>query len=138
MPETNESTIQHDIAELERQLQEKKATLGQDKHEKEVLHEVVGEKIKEHIPDYLPAGRQANPPTQPPSSVTVVLPSYLSQELKDKIQEIVKLVFSTNLDEGIKEAARTGNMALIDAFHDILTDELYSQLIEQRKLKKIE
>lgn len=133
MPETP-STIQHDIAELERQLEQKRAVLGQEKPEKEVVHEIVGEKIQQHVPQYSP---------QTPSDVnqTPVIaepPSYLSQELKDKIQEIVKLVFSKNLDEGIKEAAKTGNMALIDSFHDILTDELYNQLIEQRKLTKVE
>ena len=132
MPEIP-STIEHDIAELERQLEEKKAALGQEKPEKEILHEVVGERIQQHVPTYVPT-----PPVSTSSPITAEPPSYLAQELKDKIQEIVKLVFTKNLDEGIKEAAKTGNMALIDAFHDILTDELYNQLIEQRKLTKVE
>lgn len=130
----NLQTIKHDIAELERQLQEKKAVLGQERPEKEIFHEIVGDKIKEHAPQYQPSPSAVATPT--PQAIEP--PSYLSQELKDKIQEIVKLVFSQNLDEGIKEAAKTGNMALIDAFHDILTDELYNQLIEQRKLTKVE
>lgn len=108
--------------------------MGQEKHEKEILHEVVGERIQQHAPAYQPQ----SPITQATPQITAEPPSYLSQELKDKIQEIVKLVFSQNLDEGIKEAAKTGNMALIDAFHDILTDELYNHLIEQRKLARVE
>ncbi|MDP3792495.1 MAG: hypothetical protein Q8Q89_02070 [bacterium] len=136
MPETTESTIQHDIAELERQLEEKKAVLGQERPEKEVFHEVIGERIQKHVPAYQPQSQ--TPVASQPVVNQVEPPSYLSQELKDKIQEIVKLVFSKNLDEGIKEAAKTGNMALIDAFHDILADELYNQLIEQRKLTKVE
>lgn len=134
------STIEQDIAELERRLEEKKAALENEKSEKDILHELVREKIQEHLPQYLPAGRQVHPPlptAQAPVPRATEPPSYLSQELKDKIQEIVKLVFDKNLDEGIKEAAKTGNMAMIDAFHDILTDELYDQLIEKRKLKKV-
>lgn len=130
------STIEHDIAELERQIQEKRAVLGQERPEKEVVHEIVGERIQQHVPQYQP--QPQTPVAGPPVVSQVDPPSYLSQELKDKIQKIVQLVFSKNLDEGIKEAAKTGNMALIDAFHDILTDELYDQLIEQRKLIKVE
>lgn len=135
MPETS-STIEHDIAELEKKLQEKRATLEHDKSEKETLHEIVGEKIQQHVPAY-----QSQSQTQvvsPPVVSEVELPSYLSQELKDKIQEIVTLVFAKNLEEGIKEAAKSGNMALIDAFHDILVDELYNQLVERKKLDKVE
>lgn len=133
MPE-NPSTIEQDIADLERKLEEKKAVLEHEKSEKDILHGLIGEKVQEHVPDYKPQlpTAQGLAPTQTEP------PSYLSQELKDKISEIVKLVFDKNLDEGIKEAAKSGNMAMIDAFHDILTDELYNQLIERKKLKKVD
>ena len=134
MVESPVSTIEHDIAELERQIEAKRAALGHDRPEKEVLHEVVGEKIKEHIPAYIPKP----PNTSEPTPIITEPPSYLSQELKDKIQEVVKIVFSKNLEEGIKEAAKSNNMALMDAFHDILVDELYSQLIARKKLDKVE
>lgn len=146
MTESNLTTIEHDIAELEKRLQEKKAALEQEKStgsgsptenhpsEKEMLHEIVGEKIQQHVPAYQPQ----QPTVQAPSPVIAEPPSYLSQELKDKIQEIIRLVFAKNLEEGIREAAKTGNMAVIDAFHDILVDELYDQLIEKRKLDRVE
>ena len=133
MPEAP-STIEHDIAELEKRLEEKRAALGQEKSEKEILHEVVGEKIKEHVPTY----SSSSPSVTIPPPTQVEPPSYLAQDLKDKIQSVVDLVFSKNLEEGIKEAAKSGNPAFIDAFHDILTDELYDQLIEKRKLDKVE
>lgn len=146
MAETS-STIEHDIADLEKRLEEKKAALEREKtggtsgvageshiSEREILKEVVGEKIQQHVPAYQPQ----LPTAQAPGPVAAEPPSYLSQELKDKIQKIVRLVFDKNLEEGIKEAAKTGNMAFIDAFHDILTDELYSQLIERKKLDKVE
>src|SRR3989338_5212391 len=147
MAEAPISTIEHDIIDLEKKLQEKKADLegkkiggsgglaGEDHpSEKEMLHEAVGEKIKEHIPAYQPKSLVV----QPSTPIATEPPSYLSQELKDKIKEIVQLVFSKNLEEGIKEIVKTGNMAIIDAFHDILVDELYNQLIEKRKLDKVE
>ena len=135
MSETTVSTIEHDIVELERLLEEKKATLEHDKSEKETLHEIVGEKIQEHAPNYAPSSPVTNAPVVPQSAEP---PSYLSQDLKDKIHEIISIVFAKNLEEGIKEAARSGNMALIDAFHDILVDELYEQLLEKRKLERVE
>ncbi len=140
MPEGSISTIEHDIAELEKQLEAKKAALEHDKteisteaspSEKEMLHEVVGHKIQQHIPSY-------SPTTQVPVSTAPEPPSYLSQELKDKVKEIIDLVFAKNLDEGIKEAGKSGNPALIDAFHDMLVDELYDQLIEKRKIARVE
>lgn len=140
IPMESKSTIEHDIAELEKQLQAKKAALEHDKtetsmesglSEKEILHEVVGQRIQQQIPSYLPT-------TQAPVSTAPEPPSYLSQELKDKVKEIINLVFSRNLDEGIAEARKSGNPALIDAFHDMLVDELYDQLIEKRKMAKVE
>ena len=146
MVETS-STIEHDIAELEKTLQEKKSVLEQEKaggtggsageghpSEKEMLHEIVGEKIKQHAPQYQPA--PSLPQVQGP--IATEPPSYFSQELKDKIRDIIQIVFGKNLEEGIREAVKTGNIALIDAFHDILVDELYNQLIEKRKLDKVE
>jgi hypothetical protein len=127
------STIEHDIAELEKQLAEKKAVLGHEKSEKEILHQAVGEKIQQHAPSYAPSPKQN---TSGP--VATEPPSYLTQDLKDKVQELISLVFDKNLEEGIKEAVKSDNPALIDAFHDILVDELYSQLVEKKKIDKLE
>ena len=143
------STIEHDIVDLEHKLEEKKAALEREKSssiggggligethpsEKELLREVVGEKIQQHISAF----QTQQPSGQGQTPIATEPPSYLSQELKDKIREIVQLVFSKNLDEGIKEAVKTGNIAMIDAFHDILTDELYNELIESRKIDRVE
>ena len=132
MPETP-STIEHDIAELEKQLEAKKADLESEKSDKDILHGIIGEKIKEQAPTYQP-----QPVPSTPTHTVAEPPSYLSQELKDKIQTIVDLVFSKNLEDGIKEATKSGNAALIDAFHDILVDELYTQLVERKKIDKVD
>ena len=133
-------SIEQQIAQLEQQLQEKKAALehnqtsGQEAlpSDKEVLHEMVGERIQQQTPTYTP-----KQPAQNSSAPQSDDPSYLTQELKDLVQELVNLVFTKNLDDGIKEAVKSDNPAVIDAFHDVLVDELYSVLIERKKIPEI-
>src|SRR5947209_6588338 len=100
MTESSVSTIEHDIADLEKLIQEKKAVLEHEKSglpvetksEKEILHEVLGEKIQQQIPSY----QSPLPTSAAPVPLAVEPPSYLSQELKEKIQEMIALVFSKN------------------------------------------
>ena len=131
--------VDQQIADLERQLQERRAALEQGNDSevlpsnKEVLHEMVGEKIQEHAPEYIP--KQATP--TPPQVQDDGTSSYLTQDLKDQIQELIDIVFTKSLDEGIKMAAKSNNPALIDAFHDVLVDELYNTLLERQKVKEV-
>lgn len=137
----NQSSIEQEITQLERQLAEKKAALGQERPfdktqdreteptEKELFRSVVGERIQQHIPQYQPAPAKAK---QDDTGQSYILP-----ELKDKVQELVNLVFNKNLSEGIKEASRSNNPALIDAFHDVLVDEFYNVLLERKKLEPV-
>ena len=128
------STIEQEIAQLEKQLQEKKANLGQQPEEKEslpdkeVLRQVVGEKIQQNAPQYIP---KPAPQTQADDAGSIL------PELKDKIQELVNHVFQNSLDKGIKEAVKSNNPALIDAFHDVLVDQLYDALLERKKVDPI-
>ena len=137
----NQPTIEQEIAQLEQQLSEKRTALEQGKagselpSEKETLHEIIGEKIQRSTPQYQPALPAQPLPTtlqQDDSALSYILP-----ELKDKVQELINVVFNKSLDEGIKEASKTNNPALIDAFHDILVDELYDMLLERKKLEPI-
>ena len=133
MPETG-ATIEQEIAQLEKQLQEKKANLEQQPEQKEsppdkeILREVVGEKIQQNAPAYIP-----KPAPQTQTDDTGSIPA----ELKDKIQELVNLVFQNSLDQGIKQAIKSDNPALIDAFHDVLVDQLYDALLERKKLESV-
>ncbi|MDO8482470.1 MAG: hypothetical protein Q7S86_01465 [bacterium] len=128
------ATIEQEIAQLEKQLQEKKANLGQQLEQKEslpdkeILRQVVGEKIQQSAPTYVP-----KPVTQAQTDDT----DSISTELKDKIQELVNHVFQNSLDQGIKEAVKSNNPALIDSFHDVLVDQLYDVLLERKKMKAV-
>ena len=127
------STIEQEIAQLEKQLQEKKASLEQQPEQKELspdkeaLRQVVGDKIQQHMPQYVPK----------PASPAQDEASYLAGEMKDKIQELINHVFQISLDQGIKEAINSNNPALIDAFHDVLVDQLYDTLLERKKIDPI-
>jgi len=135
MAETG-ATIEQEIAQLEKQLQEKKANLEQQPEQKELpsdketLREVVGEKIQQHAPTYIP--KPVSPQAQTDGGA-----SYLVGELKDKVQELVNHVFQNSLEQGIKEAVKSNNPALIDAFHDVLVDQLYDALLERKKVDPI-
>jgi hypothetical protein len=138
------NVLESEIAQIERDLASKREALEQQKqsgaivevpHEKEILKEVVGEKI--NLDQQVIQSQDQAPPVSPiipPPSIQS--PSYLSDELKDKIQELVGIAFSKSINEAIGIAKKTGNAALIDAFHDALVDELYNHLVERGKLKR--
>lgn len=133
------NTIEQQIADLEQQILEKKSSLEKLPSvaenlpsDKEILHEVVGEKIQKNIPQYAPHA----PTSSTLSQTTDDIPSYLDPDLKDKVQELVNIAFTKSIDEAVKIA--NSNPALLDAFHDVLVDELYDMLIERGKVQKIE
>lgn len=130
---------EQEIAELERVLEDKRAALGKQKeageiekipHEKEILREALREKIARTLTS-VPISQPGTTPT--PSAKTGPA-SYLSDALRSKVDELVKVAFAKSLEEAISLAKATGNAALIDAFHDILVDELYSHLLEKGKI----
>ena len=123
------STIEHDIAELEQLLESKKAALEHEKSEKDILHGIVGEKIQQQAPQYVPL---------PPNPKTGQHSEEISPELKVRVKAAIDTIWIKNLDEGIKEVVKLGNAALIEAFHSVLVDELYDQLIQRKKLDKVE
>ena len=133
MAETG-ATIEQEIAQLEQQLQEKRANLGQQPEQKEsppdkeILREVIGDKIQQNAPTYIP-----KPAPQTQTDDTSVIPP----DLKDIIQELINLVFQNSLEQGIKEAVKSNNPALIDAFHDVLVDQLYDTLLQRKKVDPI-
>ena len=135
------SFLEQEIAQLEQQIAEKRAALGQEQAgpelppEKETLREIVGEKIQHQVPQYQSASPIQPTPAKQQQDDSAL--GYVLLELKEKVQELVNLVFNKGLDDGVKEAARSNNPALIDAFHDVLVDELYNVLVERKKLEKI-
>jgi len=140
MPESG-ATIEQEIAQLEQQIADKRSALGLEQTgpelptEKETLHEIIGEKIQQSAPQHKPVSPVQPLPVKPQQGDSTL--SYVLPELKEKVQELITLVFNKGLDDGVKEAARSDNPALIDAFHDVLVDELYNVLVERKKLEEV-
>lgn len=148
------TNLEQEIADIEHRLAEKKAVLQQSqsetaKPEKEILHEVVSEKAQEFVPSYRPNAEIGSGPDRDTAKGadvkdqfnigigTAEPPSYLSDELKVKVQDLVNLAFNKGLAEAVKEVSKMNNAALLDAFHDVLVDQLYDVLVERGKLEKI-
>lgn len=122
--------LEQEIVQIERQLEEKRDALRDQQkelpHDKELLHSVIREKIQPSAP------QTATPPPASDTSGSSVPP-----ELLQKVQALVNTAFIKSIDEAIQEAKSTNNAALIDAFHDLLVDELYDHLVERGKLTKL-
>ena len=141
-----EINIQEQIQNLEHQLQAKREELSRQHgsgeiselpEEKATLHEIVGERIGE-VPSVSPSVQIPTDDTQMQTipAPTIDPPSYLSEDLKSQVQELVNMTFEKGLDTAIERAKATKNAALIDAFHDAVVDELFAHLVERGKLKE--
>ena len=132
------NNLEQEIAELQQKIAEKKAMMegmgSEVRTEKEVLREVVREKIAATPPTDV-----SSSPSVPASSGTSATepPSYLSDELRPKIQEFAKVALEKSLGDAISLAKATKNAALIDAFHDYIVDELYEKLVAEAKLREV-
>lgn len=135
--------LEQEIADLERRLQEKKAALGQPADndiEKEAVHQVVGEKIQEHAPEFQPQAytpQNSGSNSQANSNNTQEERSYLLPELKALVQQLIDITFGKSLSDAVKAAKDQNNPAVMDAFHDILADQMYDILIERKQLEKV-
>lgn len=147
MPEVGTpNTIEQEITQIEKQLVEKRAvleqqrqsgTIGEMPHEKETLREIV----REQFPPLVPVAQQPAVSGQQPTTILpppiVEPPSYLSNELKSQVQQLVDMAFNQSVSDAVNKVRATNSAALIDAFHDALVDELYNYLVERGKITKM-
>jgi hypothetical protein len=128
------SSLEQDIAQLEQELQAKRQELQggaaeQEPGDREVMHHAVGEKIKQHLPTY----QSATPPASG-SSPSDDTPAWQNPAIASQVQTLVDTAFSKGLDDAIRDAIKTQNPAVIDAFHDVLRDQLLDELVRRGKL----
>lgn len=122
--------LELEIAGIEQELARKREALREQSrelpHDREILRSVIKEKMNPAMSVPVPA---ATAPAPAPSAVP--------PELQQKVQALVNVAFKTSIDEAIKQVRATNNAALIDAFHDLLVDELYAHLVKRGKLKEL-
>lgn len=130
--EPTEKIIDQDLDSIQKNLEEKGLKIEgrpeQSEVEKESLKSAVGERIQTHVPSFSPLG----PHTDDQRQVTEPTP-----EVKEKVQGLINTVFTKGLDEGIREAEKMNDPAVLDYFHDVLVDQFYSALIERKKLDQV-
>ena len=92
----------------------------------EHVHEFVGERIQQI--------QQEQSVWPSPHEDT---PSYLEDHIAPKAQELKDVALQKNLETAIRDAVNTHNPAIVKAFHDLITDELFQQLVDADKLEKL-
>ncbi|PJE51084.1 MAG: hypothetical protein COV29_02310 [Candidatus Yanofskybacteria bacterium CG10_big_fil_rev_8_21_14_0_10_36_16] len=137
--------FEKEIEQLEKELAAKKEAAKQryergeieePLYEKENLRDVIGEKLGKSSHETVQDDDNQQQSPEPPEASGDAL-SYLSNELRGEVQELVNIAFEESIDDAIKKANATENSALIDAFHDILVDELYKHLVDRGKLNEL-
>src|SRR5262249_28819484 len=79
--------------------------------------------------------QQAVPEFQASSHAPVTISDdVISPQDTEKIQNWINLTFTKGIWQGIQAAKTSGDIALIDAFHSLLSGQLYQNLIDQKKI----
>ncbi len=136
--------LEQELVKLEQEYAQKRAEIesreqaGEAQPEKETVREVVREQIEAApAPQAAPPSDDVQtPPVQaaPPGDDT---PSYQRPELQAHVQELINLAFEKSIKEAIDKVKAAHNPALLDAFHDALTDNLYNELVERGQIKEL-
>ncbi|MBX4190341.1 hypothetical protein KW791_03555 [Candidatus Parcubacteria bacterium] len=108
-----------------RQEIEQRAEGEASQSEHETMSQTLKEKAQEKVPDY-------NPAVIPHDEMKEPLPP----EAKEKIQSLINTSFQ-DIYKGIEAAQATGDSALIDDFHSLLSGQLRDLLIERKKLTPV-
>lgn len=125
MIEGFQNNIEAEIAELTKQIEEKRRSLESKKgivQEKDVVRQVLGEKIGSSVPSFTP---QSTSVARNDDSK-----SYLDstdENTVNIVNALLERVFSEGMDSAMKQT-ELNDPYIIDAFHDALTDKMYERL----------
>ncbi|MEK7192616.1 MAG: hypothetical protein AAB682_00575 [Patescibacteria group bacterium] len=124
-------SIKADIDLLEKMIEEKRAILEKENNiveEKELVREAVKEVVKQTAPVLVATAPKTGAPAPAPSK------SYLddlSAEETDQVKVLVGVAFTKGLEASIKQSQSSPEY-IQDAFHDVLTDRLYEEIIARK------
>lgn len=130
------NNIEAEIAELSQKIAEKRRQLEAGKgiiEEREIVKETVGEKISNTVPQAFSSSASNTGTGATTKASTSVVPSgksyldYLDEESRAVVEQLVESVFVNGLDKTLKDL-QMQEPYIIDVFHDVLTDKIYSEL----------
>ncbi len=128
MPEPKNKNDYNEIAILEERIHQLKEVLKEKMpEEKEVLRQIIKERITEAMP--LP------PSPVPPIPETARTSKKIEHDELKEVEQFVDLAFSHDIPTAVKAVLKSGNAHLIDAFHDVLVDRFYDELVRAGKLR---
>jgi len=53
------------------------------------------------------------------------------------LQELVNIAFESGIAEAVEHAKKMNDPYILDAFHDLLVDKLYKELVQRDKLEEL-
>lgn len=96
--------------------------------------EITPEHVQEFVGEHIESAQQKHSAWPAPHEDT---PSYQESDIAPKAQELRDIAFSKDLATAVQEAVNTHNPAIVKAFHDLIADELFQQLVDAHKLEQL-
>lgn len=132
-PQAPLGSLEQEIAELEKQLAQKRALIGAEK-EQPLEQILAAEKPT-------PAAAAATAPAAPVSTAGAAIKP-AARDLKDleknqQLKNLVDLAFQKGIAYATDIAREMNDPYLMDEFHDTLIDQLHKELVERGKLEEI-
>jgi len=135
-PVKESTPIESEILELERQLAEKKAALGERPLEQIMEKEKTGAPVVSS-----PATAPASPVSPPQGTSIQVIDedakAIKSYEKNQQLKALVDLAFSKGVQHATEVVRNLDNPYLMDEFHDTLVDKLHEELVKRGKLEEV-
>lgn len=122
-----------EIADLERQLAEKRALLGKEKEV--VLEQIIA--AEKPAPAASAAAATATPPTAAVQDKKPEAEKFKGLEKNQQLKNLVDLAFQKGIIYAADVAKDLDNPYLMDEFHDTLVDKLHKELVARGKLEEI-
>ncbi len=140
------NSVESEIAELEKQLTQKRAMLGKEKDLSAEALAKVEWSLEQVVGAEKPAPSAATPSQAPLSAPTSTpAPTSVKPEVYDfkglaknqQLKNLVDLAFQKGIGYAADVARNLDSAYLMDEFHDTLIDKLHKELVEKGKLEEI-
>lgn len=127
-------SVETEIAELEKQLAQKRAMLNVEKQK--TLEQVIGtEKPEPNLTSSVQPASAA--PAVPAASAKPEAQDLKGLEKNQQLKSLVDLAFQKGITYATDVARHLDSAYLMDEFHDTLVDKLHKELVEKGKLEEI-
>ncbi len=144
-PPVSLSSVETEIAELEKQLVQKRAMIGAGKYTSAEASAKAERPIEQAIGAEKPAPSVSAASQQMPAApapINAVAPKEEADKFKgleknQQLKNLVDLAFQKGIDYAAEVAREMDSAYLMDEFHDTLVDQLHKELVERGKLEEI-